>query len=174
MHKIPVSGLVLLLGVDRFLNEARAVTNLIGNGVATIVVARWEGALDMNKARAMLNRTDTSIDALESSGDEAPTDRTPSKDAMVRLTFIDRPVNAPTGSSGFVQDRRIEWRHPAQRETKVARDRRERGIAPANQTDGSRDRRINQRPDRDARVRVARRRATRNDRDAESRFDESQ
>ena len=65
MHKIPVSGLVLLLGVDRFLNEARAVTNLIGNGVATIVVARWEGALDMDKARAMLNRTaDTSIDAI--------------------------------------------------------------------------------------------------------------
>ena len=56
MHKIPVSGLVLLLGVDRFLNEARAVTNLIGNGVATIVVARWEGALDMEQARAVLNR----------------------------------------------------------------------------------------------------------------------
>lgn len=56
MHKIPVSGLVLLLGVDRFLNEARAVTNLIGNGVATIVVARWEGAIDMSRARAVLNR----------------------------------------------------------------------------------------------------------------------
>lgn len=56
MHKIPVAGLVLLLGVDRFLNEARAVTNLIGNGVATIVVARWEGALDMDRARAVLNR----------------------------------------------------------------------------------------------------------------------
>jgi aerobic C4-dicarboxylate transport protein len=70
MHKIPVSGLVLLLGVDRFLNEARAVTNLIGNGVATIVVARWEGALDMNKARAMLNRNaDTSLDALQAIDD---------------------------------------------------------------------------------------------------------
>jgi len=57
MHKIPVEGLVLLLGVDRFLNEARAVTNLIGNGVATVVVARWEGQLDMNTARAVLNRT---------------------------------------------------------------------------------------------------------------------
>jgi len=55
MHKIPVSGLVLLLGVDRFLNEARAVTNLIGNGVATIVVARWEGAMDVARARAVLN-----------------------------------------------------------------------------------------------------------------------
>jgi DAACS family dicarboxylate/amino acid:cation (Na+ or H+) symporter/aerobic C4-dicarboxylate transport protein len=84
MHKIPVSGLVLLLGVDRFLNEARAVTNLIGNGVATIVVARWEGALDMNKARAMLDRTDTSIDVLESADSVAPPDRTPSKDAMIR------------------------------------------------------------------------------------------
>lgn len=69
MHKIPVSGLVLLLGVDRFLNEARAVTNLIGNGVATIVVARWEGALDMIQARAMLDRSDTSLEALESIDD---------------------------------------------------------------------------------------------------------
>lgn len=63
MHKIPVEGLVLLLGVDRFLNEARAVTNLIGNGVATVVVARWEGQLDMNTARAVLNRTN--VDEFE-------------------------------------------------------------------------------------------------------------
>jgi len=56
MNKIPVSGLVLLLGIDRFLNEARAVTNLIGNGVATIAVARWEGAIDMGTARAILDR----------------------------------------------------------------------------------------------------------------------
>jgi len=49
MHKIPVSGLVLLLGVDRLLNEARAVTNLIGNGIATIAIARWEGVLDDRK-----------------------------------------------------------------------------------------------------------------------------
>ncbi len=47
MHKIPVSGLVLLVGIDRFLNEARAITNLIGNGVATIAVSKWEGALDI-------------------------------------------------------------------------------------------------------------------------------
>ena len=52
---IPVVGLVLLLGVDRFLNEARAVTNLIGNAVATVAVARWEGALDRDRARAVLN-----------------------------------------------------------------------------------------------------------------------
>lgn len=85
MHKIPVSGLVLLLGVDRFLNEARAVTNLIGNGVATIVVARWEGALDMDKARAILNRTaDTGIDALVSIGLEPTVGATPTKDSNIR------------------------------------------------------------------------------------------
>lgn len=55
MHKIPVSGLVLLLGIDRVLNEARAITNLIGNGVATIAIARWENALDMRQARQILS-----------------------------------------------------------------------------------------------------------------------
>jgi aerobic C4-dicarboxylate transport protein len=43
---VPVAGLALILGVDRFLSEARALTNIVGNGVATIVVARWEGELD--------------------------------------------------------------------------------------------------------------------------------
>jgi len=65
MHKIPVEGLVLLLGVDRFLNEARALTNLVGNGVATIVVARWEKVLDLKQARAVLERGSAlSIDTL--------------------------------------------------------------------------------------------------------------
>jgi DAACS family dicarboxylate/amino acid:cation (Na+ or H+) symporter/aerobic C4-dicarboxylate transport protein len=54
MNKIPVASLVLLVGVDRFLNEARAVTNLIGNGVATVVIARWEGELNIETARAVL------------------------------------------------------------------------------------------------------------------------
>ena len=52
--KVPVAGLALLLGVDRLMSEARAITNLIGNGVATMVVARWEGALDLKRARAVL------------------------------------------------------------------------------------------------------------------------
>jgi DAACS family dicarboxylate/amino acid:cation (Na+ or H+) symporter/aerobic C4-dicarboxylate transport protein len=65
MHKIPVTGLVLLLGVDRFLNEARALTNLVGNGVATIVVARWEKVLDIEHARAVLERgAALSVDTL--------------------------------------------------------------------------------------------------------------
>jgi aerobic C4-dicarboxylate transport protein len=49
-----VAGLALLLGIDRFMSEARAITNLIGNGVATMVVAKWEGALDEARARAAL------------------------------------------------------------------------------------------------------------------------
>jgi aerobic C4-dicarboxylate transport protein len=52
---IPVAGLALLLGVDRFMSEARAITNLIGNTVAALVIARWEGAIDMATARTVLN-----------------------------------------------------------------------------------------------------------------------
>ena len=48
--KIPVAGMALILGVDRFMSEARAITNFIGNAVATVVVAKWEGALDESKA----------------------------------------------------------------------------------------------------------------------------
>jgi len=55
LHRIPVAGLVLLLGVDRFINEARAVTNLIGNGVATLAIARWDKALDDRRLDAALN-----------------------------------------------------------------------------------------------------------------------
>ncbi len=53
--KIPVAGLALLIGIDRFMSEARALTNMIGNAVATIVVSRWEGDLDLAKARAVLD-----------------------------------------------------------------------------------------------------------------------
>ena len=52
--KVPVTGIVLVLGIDRFMSEARAITNLFGNAVATLVVARWEGQLDLPRARAML------------------------------------------------------------------------------------------------------------------------
>ena len=51
---IPLTGLALLLGVDRFMSEARAITNLIGNAVATVVVAHWDGALDRDRARRIL------------------------------------------------------------------------------------------------------------------------
>jgi len=52
--KIPVAGLALILGIDRFMSEARALTNLIGNAVATIVVARWEGELDRVQLQTVL------------------------------------------------------------------------------------------------------------------------
>ncbi|WP_414696953.1 C4-dicarboxylate transporter DctA [Paraburkholderia sp.] len=51
---IPVAGITLILGVDRVLNEVRALTNMIGNVVATLVVARWEGAFDARAAREFL------------------------------------------------------------------------------------------------------------------------
>jgi aerobic C4-dicarboxylate transport protein len=53
---VPVAGLALVLGIDRFMSEARALTNFIGNGVATIVVSRWEGELDLEALRRELGR----------------------------------------------------------------------------------------------------------------------
>ena len=44
---IPVAGLALILGIDRFMSEARSLTNFVGNGVAAIVVSRWERELDV-------------------------------------------------------------------------------------------------------------------------------
>ncbi|OQR30208.1 C4-dicarboxylate transporter DctA [Pseudomonas sp. Bc-h] len=52
---IPVAGMVLLLGVDRFMSEARAITNTIGNGVGTMAIAKWVGALDTEKMNRALN-----------------------------------------------------------------------------------------------------------------------
>jgi aerobic C4-dicarboxylate transport protein len=52
--QVPVAGLTLILGVDRFMSEARALTNLVGNGVATIVVGRWCGAVDQERLRKTL------------------------------------------------------------------------------------------------------------------------
>jgi aerobic C4-dicarboxylate transport protein len=52
--KVPVEGVALILGVDRFLSEARAITNVIGNGVATMFVARWEGLRDDAKMQQAL------------------------------------------------------------------------------------------------------------------------
>jgi aerobic C4-dicarboxylate transport protein len=52
---VPVGALALILGIDRFMSEARALTNLVGNGVATIVVAKWTNELDMDRLQAGLN-----------------------------------------------------------------------------------------------------------------------
>jgi aerobic C4-dicarboxylate transport protein len=61
---VPVAGLALILGIDRFMSEARALTNLIGNGVATVVVAKWTGDLDTARMQQVLNN-ETPADADE-------------------------------------------------------------------------------------------------------------
>ena len=53
---VPVAGMAIILGIDRFMSECRALTNTIGNAVATIVIARWEGALDADQLAAALAR----------------------------------------------------------------------------------------------------------------------
>jgi aerobic C4-dicarboxylate transport protein len=54
MGNIPVAGLALILGIDRFMSEARALTNMIGNGVATLVVTRWTGDLNLTTMQQRL------------------------------------------------------------------------------------------------------------------------
>lgn len=51
---VPVAGLALILGIDRFMSEARAITNIIGNGVATLVISKWEGELEVEELRRRL------------------------------------------------------------------------------------------------------------------------
>jgi len=61
---IPVAGLALILGIDRFMSEARALTNFIGNGIAAIAISRWENEVDIERLQSMLR-----------SGDDAPHNR---------------------------------------------------------------------------------------------------
>jgi len=55
LGKIPVAGMVLLLGVDRFMSEARAITNTIGNAVGTIAIGRWVGSVDQERMQRVLD-----------------------------------------------------------------------------------------------------------------------
>ena len=67
---VPVAGMALILGVDRFMSECRSLTNFIGNAVATIVVARWEGALDKSAlAAALAGHAPVSAPPLETDPD---------------------------------------------------------------------------------------------------------
>jgi aerobic C4-dicarboxylate transport protein len=63
---IPIAALAVLVGVDRFMSQCRALTNLIGNGVATLVVARWENQLDLDQLRSELSRGPAMAAAAES------------------------------------------------------------------------------------------------------------
>ncbi|KDM54904.1 C4-dicarboxylate transporter [Acinetobacter nosocomialis] len=56
---VPVAGMALILGIDRFMSECRALTNLIGNACATIVVARWDKALDKDVLDKALGKSKT-------------------------------------------------------------------------------------------------------------------
>jgi aerobic C4-dicarboxylate transport protein len=72
---IPVAGLTLLLGIDRFMSEARALTNFVGNAVATLLVSRWENQLDLARVRALLgvpSREPRSAEGLSSAGGMPP------------------------------------------------------------------------------------------------------
>ncbi|MEV0680516.1 C4-dicarboxylate transporter DctA [Actinosynnema sp. NPDC050436] len=62
---IPAVGIALIVGIDRFMSEARAITNVIGNGVGTLVVARWQGQLDRERLKEVLdNPSDVDVDEL--------------------------------------------------------------------------------------------------------------
>lgn len=74
---IPVAGMALILGIDRFMSEARALVNVIGNGVATIVISRWENEIDVERMRSVLNG-DISAKVT------APSNRIESEEGIVR------------------------------------------------------------------------------------------
>ena len=71
--KIPVASIALILGVDRFMSEARALTNLVGNGVATVVIAKWEDALDEDRMRRTLDH-ETELEASDPEAAMGPPD----------------------------------------------------------------------------------------------------
>ncbi len=81
---VPVAGLALILGIDRFMSEARALTNFIGNSVATLVVAKWCKALDVDRMNAVLNdETADEADNPELVLDDAPD---------IMIPHVPRPV----------------------------------------------------------------------------------
>ena len=62
--KVPIASLALLVGIDRFMSECRAITNLIGNGVATVVISRWERELSVETLNANLRQVTENRPAL--------------------------------------------------------------------------------------------------------------
>jgi aerobic C4-dicarboxylate transport protein len=64
MHTIPVEGMLLILGVDWFMAQVRAMTNMVGNSVATVVIARWEGEFDAARAARVLNGEPAELPAV--------------------------------------------------------------------------------------------------------------
>ncbi|HEX8416133.1 MAG TPA: dicarboxylate/amino acid:cation symporter [Methylobacterium sp.] len=73
-NPVPVAAMTLVLGIDKFMSECRALTNLVGNGVATVVVSRWEGELDTEKLRQVMAHP---VDIGTAISDDAPTPGAP-------------------------------------------------------------------------------------------------
>ncbi len=74
---IPVAGIMLIFGIDKFMSECRALTNLCGNTIATIVVSKWEGQLDLARARQVLSSESSDLDVLV--GEEQPPEPVPAR-----------------------------------------------------------------------------------------------
>jgi aerobic C4-dicarboxylate transport protein len=78
---VPVTAMVLILGIDRFMSECRALTNTMGNGVASIVIAAWEKELDRDKLKAALARPVATSGAVAAE-EAAVVDRLPEREAQ--------------------------------------------------------------------------------------------
>jgi len=84
MKTIPVEGMVLILGVDWFMAQARAMTNMVGNGVATIVIAKWENEFDAGRAKLVLD--EVLPEPAATAQPPAPTE--PAKKAAAEVTRL--------------------------------------------------------------------------------------
>jgi aerobic C4-dicarboxylate transport protein len=67
-----VPGMAIVFSIDKFMSENRALTNIIGNGVATVVISGWEGELDRAKLNAVLNGPSDSEDIVREEAEESP------------------------------------------------------------------------------------------------------
>ena len=116
---IPVASIALILGIDRFMSEARALTNLIGNGLATVVVAKWEGALDEKRLHRRLDR-ETELEADEPEAVKVEDDvlgagATAADPGVIRIAGRARPapaVPAESSSSAVIPGPRSGARNP--------------------------------------------------------------
>jgi aerobic C4-dicarboxylate transport protein len=59
-----VQSLALLVGIEKFMSECRALTNVVGNGVATLVVSRWQGELDVEKMRSVMEKAPENFETI--------------------------------------------------------------------------------------------------------------
>ncbi len=79
---VPVTAMVLILGIDRFMSECRALTNTMGNGVASIVIAAWEKELDRDKLKAALAKPVVTAGTVAAQEGEAIVSRLPERETQ--------------------------------------------------------------------------------------------